>query len=81
VRDVGLSGALPLVFWDEFDTALEGKKLGWLRYFLAPMQDGRFQDGQLVHPIGRSIFVFAGGTSTTMEKLAGTAPEEYRGKA
>jgi hypothetical protein len=30
------------------------------------MQDGAFQDGQINHPIGRSIFVFAGGTSTTM---------------
>ena len=66
VRDIGLSGKIPLVFWDEFDTSLEGTPLGWLRYFLAPMQDGAFQDGQINHPIGRSIFVFAGGTSTTM---------------
>jgi hypothetical protein len=27
------------------------------------MQDGTFQDGQLTHPVGKSIFVFAGGTS------------------
>ncbi|MGA7075125.1 MAG: RyR domain-containing protein [Halobacteriota archaeon] len=66
VRDVGLSGKIPLVFWDEFDTPLDGMKLGWLRYFLAPMQDGTFQDGQITHPIGRSIFVFAGGTSYSM---------------
>ncbi len=31
---------IPLVFWDEFDTSLDGRPLGWLRYFLAPMQDG-----------------------------------------
>jgi hypothetical protein len=66
VRDVGLGGKIPLVFWDEFDTSLGGKPLGWLRYFLAPMQDGRFQEGQIIHPIGRAIFVFAGGTSERM---------------
>ena len=67
VRDVNLSGKMPLVFWDEFDTTLGGQSLGWLRYFLAPMQDGTFQEEQITHPIGRTIFVFAGGTSTTME--------------
>ncbi len=72
VRDAGLSGKTPLVFWDEFDTALNGQPLGWLRYLLAPMQDGSFQEGQLVHPIGRCIFVFAGGTSHCMEDF-GTA--------
>jgi hypothetical protein len=66
VRDTGLSGKIPLVFWDEFDTALENQPLGWLRHFLAPMQDGAFQEGQIVHPIGRAIFVFAGGTRETM---------------
>jgi hypothetical protein len=69
VRDVGLSGKIPLVFWDEFDTTLDGQALGWLRYLLAPMQDGSFQEGQLVHPIGRCIFVFAGGTSHCMEEF------------
>jgi hypothetical protein len=66
VRDLGLSGRIPLVFWDEFDTALENQPLGWLRHFLAPMQDGTFQEGQIAHPLGRAIFVFAGGTSESM---------------
>lgn len=66
VRDIALRGKLPLVFWDEFDTALEGVALGWLQYFLAPMQDGAFQEGQITHPLGRAIFVFAGGTKPTM---------------
>ena len=66
VRDVALTGRIPLVFWDEFDTALENQPLGWLRHFLAPMQDGVFQEGQILHPIGRSIFVFAGGTCERM---------------
>ena len=70
IRDVGLTGKLPLVFWDEFDSALNEQRLGWLRYFLAPMQDGAFQEGQITHPIGRSIFVFAGGTSATMSEFS-----------
>ncbi|MFG2236822.1 ATP-binding protein [Streptomyces sp. NPDC048723] len=65
VRDDGLRGGIPLVLWDEFDTYFESK-LGWLRYFLSPMQDGTFQQGQAVHPIGRSIFVFAGGVSSSL---------------
>jgi hypothetical protein len=69
IRDIGLSGKIPLVFWDEFDTEHERKKLGWLRFFLAPMQDGEFQDGQLTHPIGKAIFVFAGGTSCTYNEF------------
>jgi hypothetical protein len=79
VRDVSLRGELPLVFWDEFDTELGNKPLGWLRYFLAPIQDGVFQSGQITHPIGRAIFVFAGGTSATMAGFAQLLPlEQFR---
>jgi hypothetical protein len=79
VRDIALSGKIPLVFWDEFDTYLQNQPLGWLRYFLAPMQDGEFQEGQITHPIGRSIFVFAGGTSYSMETFgAGLDEKEKR---
>ncbi len=59
VRDQALAGYTPVVFWDEFDSG----EYKWLQYLLAPMQDGRFQDGQLSHAIGKSVFVFAGGTS------------------
>lgn len=68
VRDIGLSGDVPLIFWDEFDAALGESELGWLRYFLAPMQDGEFQERHVTHPIGRAIFVFAGGTCHTLQK-------------
>ncbi|MGB2962519.1 MAG: RyR domain-containing protein [Anaerolineales bacterium] len=79
VRDVNLDGKIPLVFWDEFDTSLGDKTLGWLRYFLAPMQDGAFREEQITHPIGRSIFVFAGGTSHTMADFGkGLSTEEAR---
>lgn len=70
VRDARLSGYMPLVFWDEFDTTFDNQPLGWLRHFLAPMQDGSFLVGQVSHPIGPSIFVFAGGTRATMERFA-----------
>jgi hypothetical protein len=75
VRDVSLSGKIPLVFWDEFDAPFQHEPLGWLRYFLAPMQDGEFQAGQLTHPIGRCIFVFAGGTSRSIEEFTARLDE------
>ncbi len=70
VRDVVLEGKLPLAFFDEFDADLDGRPLGWLKYFLAPMQDGEFRDGEAVHPIGRAIFVFAGGTRNSFEEFS-----------
>jgi hypothetical protein len=78
VRDIGLGGKIPLVFWDEFDTSLEGKPLGWLRYFLAPMQDGKFQEGQISHPVGRAIFVFAGGTASSMAEFNKGMDETFK---
>jgi hypothetical protein len=63
IRDEVLRGKLPVVFWDEFDS----RNLEWLQYLLAPMQDGAFQAGQLSHPIGKCVFVFAGGTRSRFE--------------
>jgi hypothetical protein len=54
-----------VVFWDEFDS----QEYQWLQFLLAPMQDGKFLEGQITHPIGKSIFVFAGGTSFDMENF------------
>ena len=70
VRDIALGGKMPIVFFDEFDSGFNGR-LGWLKYFLAPMQDGAFSDGRDVHPIGRAIFVFAGGTSSSYAGFCG----------
>ncbi len=63
IRDRSLSRQCPLIFFDEFDSALNGVPLFWLKYFLEPMQDGTFHDSNHEHPIGRAIFVFAGGTA------------------
>ena len=76
VRDVALSGKIPLVFWDEFDSAFDKQPLGWLRYFLAPMQDGEFLEGQITHPMGRCIFVFAGGICCRMEDFTSILEEK-----
>ena len=75
VRDISLMGKIPLVFFDEFDSAFQGK-LGWLKYFLAPMQDGVFRVGDSLHPIGKAIFVFAGGTSSTYKQFCGETIED-----
>ena len=78
VRDVGLRGKLPFVLWDEFDSRLGDESFGWLRHFLAPMQDGAFQEGQILHPIGKAIFVFAGGTSVRLADFAGNKTDDFR---
>jgi hypothetical protein len=69
VRDAALKGKIPLVFFDEFDANVESQQLAWLKYFLAPMQDGLFKDGEAMHPIGKAILVFAGGRSHTFEQF------------
>jgi len=65
VRDKVLQGFTPVVFWDEFDS----ERLRWLQYFLAPMQDGTFQQGEVTHTVGKCVFVFAGGTSYTFKSF------------
>ncbi|MCX5871092.1 MAG: hypothetical protein NTY00_10785 [Deltaproteobacteria bacterium] len=76
VRDAVLKGSLPFVFWDEFDSALGGHELGWLKYFLAPMQDGTFQDGQITHAVGSCVFIFAGGTYSSFEKFVDSISQQ-----
>lgn len=60
-RDEVLKGEVPILFFDEFDAKRSDKPLYWLQYFLAPMQDGVFKDGNSLHSVGKVIFVFAGG--------------------
>jgi hypothetical protein len=67
IRDAALKGKIPLVFFDEFDCNFGPDPLGWLKYFLAPMQDGEFKEGELTHPIGKAVMVFAGGLSHSFE--------------
>lgn len=70
VRDIRMQGKLPLVFFDEFDAAgPDGKPLGWLKYFLAPMQDGEFYDASGKNRLGKCIMVFAGGTASFLREF------------
>ena len=66
VRDVVLGGVTPVVFWDEFDS----RNYRWLQLLLAPMQDSRFQEGNVTHAIGKCVFVFAGGTFYSFAEFA-----------
>ncbi len=64
-----------MVFWDEFDS----KKYKWLQYLLAPMQEGRFQQGQVTHSLGHCVFIFAGATSSTFKDFGpGNTPESIQ---
>lgn len=56
-------GKIPLVFFDEFDSELNGVSRGWLKYFLAPMQDGEYTLDGCQHAIKGAVFVFAGATA------------------
>jgi hypothetical protein len=72
VRDMVLGGLTPVVFWDEFDS----REYYWLQYLLAPMQDGRFQEGQVNHAIGKCVFIFAGATSFAFGEFGPPKPEK-----
>ncbi|MCU0856836.1 MAG: RyR domain-containing protein [Pontiellaceae bacterium] len=77
VRDMALSGNVPLIFWDEFDST----DLRWLKDFLAPMQDGEFSEHGRNHPVGRAIFVFAGGTAHSFAEFSATHEKNKDAKA
>ncbi len=68
-QDKALSEKVPLIIFDEFDATFNGEPLGWLKYFLAPMQDGKFNGEHGTYQVGKAIFVFAGGTSHTFEQF------------
>ena len=72
VQDQVLSShEVPLVIFDEFDSYFNKHHLGWLKFFLAPMQDGLFRGKTGDYRIGRAIFLFSGGTSYNFEQFSG----------
>lgn len=75
IRDLVLSGITPVAFWDEFDS----RGFMWLQYLLAPMQDGKFQELQLSHSIGKCVFIMAGGTSFTYQEFGTIHPARTEG--
>jgi hypothetical protein len=80
VRDTNLAGLMPVLFLDEFDSSVDGQPLFWLKNFLAPMQDGAFRENDVTHPIGRAIFVFAGGTSISYDAFLSQGTPAADGK-
>ncbi len=77
VHDASVQGQIPLVFWDEFDS----DDLRWLKYFLEPMQDARFREAGIKHPFGKTIFVFAGGTSCDFGTFSRVSADPVRREA
>lgn len=66
IQDRALSSEeVPLAIFDEFDAQFQSTRLGWLKYFLAPMQDGLFRGQTGDYRVGRALFLFAGGTATS----------------
>ncbi|OJJ29810.1 hypothetical protein ASPWEDRAFT_733487, partial [Aspergillus wentii DTO 134E9] len=65
IQDKGLSGKVPIVFFDEFDSTFRGRSLGWLKHFIKPITEGKYMDGEVTRPLGRGIYIFIGGTKTT----------------
>lgn len=61
---------IPLIFFDEFDTMRDGSPYGWLSWFLAPMHDGEFLHLGKSVGLKRAIYVFAGGTASTMAEFS-----------
>lgn len=83
VADARLKGGIPVVFFDEFDANFDGTlKFGWLKNFLAPMQDGIYTDRGNKFAIGKAVFVFAGGTCNTHSRFVKEALDarEAKGK-
>jgi len=60
----------PLVFLDEFDSKLGDENLGWLRVFLALMEDGQFKYGGQNLKLNKAMLIFAGGTRFTFDDFA-----------
>jgi hypothetical protein len=58
-----------VVFWDEFDTTVDGTKLAWLASFLGPMQDGKFLIDQTSRYLPKCVFVFAGSVFSRFEQI------------
>ena len=72
-----------VLFFDEFDAPMAEEPLGRLRWFLAPMQDGKLFKGDELIELGKAVLFFAGGTAPTLEEFerrAALDPKEFRAK-
>lgn len=77
------TGKTPVYFFDEFDAALNGTPLGWLSWFLAPMQDGVVLARGKDIDVQKAVFMFAGGTAESLDEFnlrTRINPETYRAR-
>jgi len=61
---------VPIIFIDEFDAPQGGASYGWLKWFLAPMQDGEFLHEGATIRLKRAVYFFAGGTAATLAEFS-----------
>ncbi|KAF4455574.1 hypothetical protein F53441_2098 [Fusarium austroafricanum] len=80
VRDQALSGKVLVVLFDEFDSVFGGQDFGWLKYFLAPMNDGYFLDDGQEQSLKQAIFIFIGATSHSYGDFIGGMHNDKRAK-
>ncbi|MFN7937491.1 MAG: hypothetical protein U0R19_29455 [Bryobacteraceae bacterium] len=83
VKEAGKPPKTHILFLDEFDAPLAGEPLGWLRWFLALMQDGTFLDNGKPVKCKKAILFFAGGTAPSLdefERRAALDEAEFRAK-
>lgn len=66
---------IPLVFFDEFDAELAGTPLGWLKYFLSPMQDGEYTVNGKHFQVNGAVFAFAGATASSFSEFIPSSEE------
>jgi hypothetical protein len=62
--------------FDEFDSSRGAEPLGWLRWFLSPMQDGQVLYLDKPLPTGKCVFAFAGGTAETFAEFETRARQD-----
>ncbi len=67
---------IPLVFFDEFDAELDGTARGWLKYFLAPMQDGEYTLNGKSFQVNGAVFAFAGATAASFQEFLPETEED-----
>lgn len=75
IEQITVGGKIPFVLWDEFDSVLDGHQCGWLRYFLMPMEDGKYWSRKKARDLGKCVFVFMGGTFANLKDF-----DEWRTK-
>ncbi|TLD72455.1 hypothetical protein FEM03_03625 [Phragmitibacter flavus] len=69
IRNEHIDGAMPVAMFDEFDSSFDNRAFGWLKYLLAPMQDGEFWDGKQNVKLPRCVLVFVGGVNRRFDEM------------